>query len=193
MAHASWPEVLEFWFGASESPEFSCARDCWFEKSPDFDAMIRDRFLETHEAAAAGRLARWADGPLSALALTIVLDQFPRNMYRASPRAFATDPLAREVARSLVARGFDAVLLAVQRWFVYLPFGHAEDIAAQRESLRLFDGLRGDLRSTGAITSAMRHYAVIERFGRFPHRNAILGRTSTAEELAFLARPGSSF
>jgi len=193
MALAHWTEVLEFWFGASDSPEFGRNRRCWFEKSVEFDAQMRERFLATHEAAAAGTLATWAARPLAALALTVVLDQFPRNMFRGQPRAFATDADALAVARTMVAHRFDGLLLPVQRLFAYLPFEHAEDLAAQRESLALLEGLRGDETSTDAITYAMRHYAVIERFGRFPHRNAILGRASTPEEVAFLAQPGASF
>jgi uncharacterized protein (DUF924 family) len=188
-----WTEVLEFWFGAPDSPEFGRPRKRWFEKSAEFDALVRDRFLDTHEAAAAGRLDGWCERPLGALALVVALDQFPRNMFRGTARAFAADPQALAAARGIVARGFDAALLAVQRTFVYLPFEHAEDLAAQRESLRLFERLSGDPTTSGTFAWAMRHYAVIARFGRFPHRNAILGRESTPEELAFLAQPGSSF
>jgi uncharacterized protein (DUF924 family) len=193
VALASWAEVREFWFGAHDRPEFGRPRACWFQKSDAFDALVRDRFLSTHEAAAAGALDAWAARPLSALALAVVLDQFPRNMFRGSPRAFATDARALALAREAVAQRFDDVLLPVQRWFVYLPFEHAEDLDAQRGSLRLFERLATDAAGAGTFTYAMRHYAVIERFGRFPHRNAILGRASTPEEIAFLAQPGSSF
>jgi uncharacterized protein (DUF924 family) len=193
MAAASWSEVLEFWFGAAASPEFGRPRAAWFEKSAAFDALIRDRFLATHDAAAAGTLDGWGARPLAALALAIVLDQFPRNMFRGTPRAFASDARALALARAAVARGFDAALLPVQRWFIYLPFEHAEDLAMQRESLRLFEPLASDAAGAGTFAYAMRHYAVIERFGRFPHRNAILGRDSTPEEVAFLAQPGSAF
>jgi uncharacterized protein (DUF924 family) len=190
---AGWLDVLELWFGALGSPEFGRDRRQWFEKSDAFDGLIRERFLATHEAAAAGRLDSWAERPLAALALVVTLDQFPRNMFRGTPRAFATDAKALAVARGIVSRGFDAAYVSVQRWFAYLPFEHAEDLTAQTESLALFDRLRDDPASAGTFGYAMRHYAVIERFGRFPHRNAILGRASTPEELAFLATPGSSF
>lgn len=193
MAPASWTDVLEFWFGAHASPEFGRPRACWFQKSDAFDALLRDRFLTIHEAAATGALDAWAARPLSALALAVALDQFPRNMFRGTPRAFAADARALAVAQSAVERGFDAVLLPVQRWFVYLPFEHAEDLAMQRESLRLFEQIAAETGGAGTLTYAMRHYAVIERFGRFPHRNAVLGRESTAEEIAFLAQPGASF
>jgi uncharacterized protein (DUF924 family) len=188
-----WSDVLEFWFGAADSPEFGRYRRQWFEKSEAFDGLCRERFLPTHEAAAASRLDGWAERPLAALALVVTLDQFPRNMFRGTPRAFATDPKALAVARAIVARGFDAAYQPAQRWFAYLPFEHAEDLAAQRESLAVYERLRGDPASASPIAYAMRHYAVIERFGRFPHRNALLGRASTPEELAFLATPGSSF
>jgi len=190
---AHWSEILEFWFGASSSPELGRNRKQWFEKSDAFDALIRERFLATHEAATAGRLDGWAERPLAALALVVTLDQFPRNMFRGTPRAFASDTQALAVARGIVSRGFDAAYFPVQRWFAYLPFEHTEDLGAQTESLALVDRLRDDPTSAGTLGYAMRHYAVIERFGRFPHRNAILGRTSTPEELAFLATPGSSF
>jgi uncharacterized protein (DUF924 family) len=193
MAAASWGEVLEFWFGGFDSPEFGRPRTAWFVKSAEYDALVRDRFHATHEAALAGALDAWATRPLAALALAVALDQFPRNMFRGTPRAFAADPRALALARGVVAQGYDDVLLPVQRWFVYLPFEHAEDLAAQRESLRRFERLAADTSGAGTFAYAMRHYAVIERFGRFPHRNAILGRESTPEELAFLAQPGSSF
>ncbi len=183
--------MLEFWFGAPDSPEFGRNRKCWFEKSADFDALVRDRFLETYENAAAGKLDGWRERPLAALALVVTLDQFPRNLFRGTARAFATDPPALAVARGMIADGFDVALLPVQRTFVYLPFEHAEDLDAQREALRRFDRLAGETASV--MTYAMLHYAIIRRFGRFPHRNVILGRESTPDELAFLSRPGSSF
>jgi uncharacterized protein (DUF924 family) len=193
MSARSWTEVLEFWFGTPASPEFGRNRKCWFEKSADFDTLVRDRFLETYERAAAGKLDAWRSRPLAALALVVALDQFPRNMFRGTPRAFVADPVALTVAREMVANGADGVLLPVQRVFVYLPFEHAEDLSAQRAALGLFAGLAGDPTTSGTLEWTMRHYAVVARFGRFPHRNAILGRESTPDELAFLARPGSSF
>ncbi len=186
-------EVLEFWFGAPDSPERGRPRKRWFEKSDAFDAEVRSRFLGVFERAAAGELSHWERTPLAALALAVVLDQFPRNMFRGLARAFAADALALRVARNIVDHGFDGPLRAVERWFAYLPFEHAEDIAAQRRSLALFGSLAGDADSPGTIDYARRHYGIILRFGRFPHRNAILGRESTPEELAFLSQPGSSF
>ena len=135
-----------------------------------------------------GELERWRSTPLAALALVVVLDQFSRNMFRGTPRAFAGDPAALAAATSMVERSFDRLLSAQERIFVYLPFEHAEDLAAQRRSLALFDALDPD-----DMEYARRHYEIIARFGRFPHRNAILGRESTAEEAEFLEQPGSSF
>lgn len=183
------PEVLAFWFGADA--EYGVAQKRWFQKDPAFDAEVRRRFLSLHAELAGND--EWLDAPRECLARIIVLDQFPRNMFRGTPGAFATDPQALAVARGIVARGFDAAYLPAQRWFAYLPFEHAEDLARQGESLALFERLRGDPASASPIAYAMRHYAVIERFGRFPHRNAILGRDSTPAEVAFLATPGSSF
>jgi uncharacterized protein (DUF924 family) len=186
-------DVLDFWFGASWSEAYGKAREEWFRKSEGFDAEIRSRFASLYAAAARGDREVWRATPRSALALVVVLDQFSRNMYRGSPAAFASDARALAVAREIVARGFDAELLPVQRWFVYLPFEHAEDLDAQRESVRLFATLGPDGQQAEVQDYAQRHCDVIARFGRFPHRNAILGRTSTPEELAFLAQPGSSF
>jgi uncharacterized protein (DUF924 family) len=193
MSVRGWTDVLEFWFGAPAAPGFGRPRKQWFEKSTEYDALVRDRFLETCEAAATGRLHAWRERPLGALALVVALDQFPRNMFRGEPRAFATDRQALAVAETIVARRFDDAYLPVQRWFAYLPFEHAEDLAAQREALRLFERLSGDPTGSSALEWTMRHYAVVARFGRFPHRNAILGRESTPDEVAFLATAGSSF
>jgi uncharacterized protein (DUF924 family) len=185
--------VLDFWFGPPASPELGRPRTCWFEKSDAFDAEVRARFGSLLGKANAGELDHWTDTPFAALALTVVLDQFPRNACRGTPASFASDARALAVARSVIRRGFDRLLLPVQRWFVYLPFEHAEDLAAQRESLRLFGMLTGDPASESTIDYARRHYDVVARFGRFPHRNAILGRTSTEEETAYLEQPGSGF
>jgi uncharacterized protein (DUF924 family) len=185
--------VLDFWFGAPESPERGRPRKAWFEKSETFDAEIRARFLPTWEHAARGDFARWEATPLAALALVIVLDQFPRNMFRGTARAFDSDPLALIVARNLVERGHDRLLLPAERLFAYLPFEHAEDLAAQRRSLESFAALAADSPGQDNTDIARRHYDIIARFGRFPHRNAVLGRESTPEEIEFLKLPGSSF
>jgi uncharacterized protein (DUF924 family) len=186
-------EVLDFWFGPANSAEFGKPREVWFRKSDEFDDAIRARFLDLHRQAADGQLQRWQAAPDSLLALIVVLDQFSRNLFRGSSRAFAADAQALAAAQLAVARRDDRALLPVQRWFVYLPFEHAEDLASQRRSLELFEGLRGDADSPDTIDYARRHYDIIARFGRFPHRNAVLGRISTPEEVEFLKQPGSGF
>jgi uncharacterized protein (DUF924 family) len=187
-------EVLAFWFGAPGSPEYGRTLDKWFRKDERFDREIVTRYGTLIEQALAGELALWSDEPRSALAHIVVLDQFTRNVYRDSPRAFAGDARALAAARALVATGGDETLLPVQRSFVYLPFEHAEDLQAQNEGVALFERLAAsDARMSGALDWACRHQVVIARFGRFPHRNAVLGRTSTPEELEFLQQPGSRF
>ena len=190
---ARYREVIDFWFGPVDSTEYGKPREAWFKKSDAFDDAIRARFLELHRQAADGQLLPWQDAPESLLALIVVLDQFSRNLFRGSSRAFATDAAALAAAQLAVARGFDRLLLPVQRWFVYLPFEHAEDLALQLRSMELFEGLRGDPDSAATIDYARRHFEIIARFGRFPHRNAILGRVSTPEEIEFLQQPGSGF
>ncbi|HKB74235.1 MAG TPA: DUF924 family protein [Burkholderiales bacterium] len=180
--------MLDFWFGAPGSRERGRPRKLWFQKSEPFDAEIRRRFLATWERAASGELERWQATPLASLGIVVTLDQFPRNMFRGTARAFATDSLALAAARETIAREFDRLLSPVERSFVYLPFAHAEDLAAQRRSLVLFHASDRE-----NVESARRHYEIIARFGRFPHRNAVLGRQSTAEETEFLKQPGSSF
>jgi uncharacterized protein (DUF924 family) len=191
---ASADEVLHFWFGDPATPASRRPRTRWFEKDPAFDAECSRRFLALHERAAAGELRAWADEPHSALALLLLLDQFPRNLFRGTARAFATDAQARDVARHVLARGYDVALPPVWRWFMYLPFEHSEDIHDQRLAVSLFENLAPhDADSRGALDYARQHLDIIERFGRFPHRNAALGRESTPEEVAFLREPGSSF
>ena len=187
-------EVLDFWFGAPGTPDYLQPRKAWFSKNPDFDAEIRERFGSRIEAAIAGSLDAWAATPPGALARILLLDQFTRNSWRDTPRAFAGDAQALAAARAMVATGQDLQLPPVQRGFVYLPYEHAEDLAAQDESVRLFTALAREAPDQAEdLDYAHRHREIVRRFGRFPHRNAILGRTSTPEELAFLKQPGSSF
>lgn len=175
-------EVLHFWFGELDEAQ-------WFKVDPALDETIRARFLGVHQAVARETPADATAVPAVALATVIVLDQFSRNMFRGTPRAFATDPQALHVASEAVDLGIDVVLTPQERVFLYLPFEHAEDRATQAQSVALFEKLaEGDF-----LDYAKRHKVIIDRFGRFPHRNAILGRTSTDEELAFLREPGSSF
>lgn len=180
MSNPQVAEVLRFWF--DEHPKD------WFVKNPAFDAQIRSRFLALHEDAAAGQLAHWADAPRSCLALVIVLDQFPRNMFRGEARAFAADPLARAAARVIRDRGWDKQMTQPEQLFAYLPLEHSESMADQNLSCELMKDFGEE-----QLRYALRHREIIERFGRFPHRNGILGRESTAAEIEFLKQPGSGF
>jgi len=186
--------VFEFWFGAPGTPEHGTDRPEWFRKDPAFDAQIRETFGSLIERALRGELESWQAAPRSALAQIIVLDQFTRNVFRDTPRAFAGDARALAAARALVGTRQDEALGPHERAFAYLPFEHAEGIEMQQEGVRLFSRLAEQAPETASsLDYAQRHLAIIQRFGRFPHRNAILGRRSTAEELAFLQQPGSSF
>lgn len=185
--------LLDFWFAPAGDPAREKHRDLWFKSTEEFDALVRVNFLADHELAAAGALAAWEAEPESALALVLLLDQVPRNIFRGTPRAYATDPQARAAAERAMARGFDRKVPPVWRSFFYLPLHHSEDIADQRRSLALFEALPRDPDFPDDLRYARRYNEIIARFGRFPHRNAILGRPSTPEEIAFLADPDSSF
>lgn len=167
-------DVVSFWKEAG--PER------WFNKNAAFDKEIRERFFDTYEAAAAGRLSDWEQSAQGALALLILLDQFPRNMFRGDARAFATDPLARAITAGAIIRGFDGQVPKELRSFFYLPFEHSEDLADQERCIAL-NKASGD---ADGVKWAEIHADIIRRFGRFPHRNAALGRTTTPEEQAFL-------
>jgi len=186
-------EVLDFWFGVPGSEQFGRAREFWFIKSAATDELIRSRFGASVEAALRGELQHWANGEArDALALILLLDQFTRNIFRNSARAFAGDDAALAIARRLAADGRHRELAPIERWFAYLPFEHSEGIEDQRESLRRF----GELAQDGLaepLVWARKHCDVIARFGRYPHRNELLGRASTAEEIDFLRQPGSRF
>ena len=186
-------EVLAFWFGEPGSPDCCKPRAEWFVKSDAFDARIRERFGATVQAALDGGCEHWCDDRRGALAYLIVLDQFTRNIHRGTPAAFAGDPQALAAARRIVERGWDKACQPAQRSFCYLPFEHSESAADQQESLRLFGELKRETGDGGGYDWALKHQRVIERFGRFPHRNDILGRPSTEEEIAFLREPGSRF
>jgi uncharacterized protein (DUF924 family) len=178
MADHRAEEVLSFWFGQDAKR--------WFEKNATFDAEIRSRFLPLYEQLSAN--TDWLSQPRDCLARIVVLDQFPRNMFRGTPRAFAADPLALAAAKHAVGNGFDRNLQLVEKQFVYLPFEHSESLADQERACQLMKALNEDL-----YDWAIRHKRIIERFGRFPHRNEILGRKSTPEEIEFLKQPGSGF
>jgi uncharacterized protein (DUF924 family) len=174
-------DVLRFWFGEVEEP-----REEWFRKDEDFDREIRDRFETLYESAASGELDAWRETAEGSLALVIVLDQFPRNMFRGDPRCYSTDEKALDTAKRAVDRALDRELPPLRRTFLYMPFMHSEDLADQRRSVELFRGM-----DSGGY--AVRHMEIVERFGRFPHRNEVLERDTTPEEAEFLTQPGSSF
>jgi uncharacterized protein (DUF924 family) len=188
-------EVLDFWFLPPSSDGHGKQRAEWFRKDASFDAAIAERFGAALALALEGGLRDWdSQGALGTLARILVLDQFTRNAGRGTPASFAGDALALEAARELLARGADRTMTPIERWFAYLPFEHAEDLAMQDLSVALFAELAAlDPGLAGALDYAHRHRAVIARFGRFPHRNAILGRASSADELEFLSQPGSGF
>ena len=180
--------LLDFWFGPEGDPGRERHREIWFKATEEFDAALRREFLSDYEAAAAGALRAWEASPEAATALVLLLDQVPRNIFRGTPRAYATDPAARAAADRAIERGFDQLVPPAWRIFFYMPFHHSEDIADQRRSQALFNVLprnpdrRGSLRRYGHP-----YIEVIGRFGRFPHRNEILGRQSTPAEIAFMA------
>jgi len=174
--------VIKFWF-----EEITPAQ--WWRKSDEFDAFIRDRFSALHQTAIRCELFEWRCRPLGRLAEIIVLDQFSRNIFRDQAEAFAHDSLALALAQQTIAAGIDQRLTAKQRGFIYMPYMHSESQKIQTQSVQLF----GQPGLDAQLSSAQRHRDVIKRFGRFPHRNKILGRASTTEEQAFLNQPGSSF
>jgi len=185
-------KILDFWFAPPGSAEYGKTRELWFRKDPAVDQSIRERFGAAVESALAGAFGDWAT-PRGTLARVILLDQFTRNIFRETPRAFAGDGIAVAVSTAAIASRDDQALIPVGRWFMYMPFVHAEDAAAQLKSLELFARLRDETGLSDPFIWAERHAAVIRRFGRYPHRNAILGRASSAEEIEFLATAGSGF
>ena len=192
---ASQPrEILEVWFGAPGAPDAGQPRDWWFKASDEVDARLRARFGALHAAAERGECDAWAEaGPHAALALVIVFDQLSRNLHRGTPAAFACDARALAVTQGMLARQDDTPLAPLERWFAYMPLEHSEVVAVQEESLRRFRELADDAGLTEERRYAERHAEIVRRFGRFPHRNAILGRVSTEAEVEFLAQPGSAF
>ena len=168
-------KIIDFWFADD-------IRKLWFKSTPEFDRMLFERFEDTLQQAGRGELEHWLENPAGCLALVIILDQFPLNMYRGSAQSFATEAQSREVAKVAIENGFDKALPAEQQAFLYMPFMHSEDLADQELALKLFDqpGMESNLRF------ASHHHAIVETYGRFPHRNAVLGRTSTAVEIEYL-------
>lgn len=193
--------ILQFWFGEEVSNQAIAKSQAalWWSKNAVIDAQMRAEFSDWLDAAAKGALVHWQQQPASYLALIILLDQFPRNIYRGTASAFAYDTQALSLAQQGVANGLDQQLTPIQRVFFYLPLEHAEDLAAQEQAISLFAQLEQMVSPAeqalfaGYTEFARKHRDIIARFGRFPHRNAILGRRSSAEELAFLSQPGSGF
>ena len=188
-------DVLDFWFGAPGSATAGQSRREWFVKQDAFDAIIRTRFGATIAQALTGGLREWDDeGPQGTLARILVLDQFTRNAHRNTPGAFEGDALALAAARQLADSGAHLALTPLQRSFAYMPFEHAEDAFMQARAVALFTALAAEHPGFDeTLDYAHRHRGVIARFGRFPHRNEILGRASTPEEIEFLRQPGSRF
>ncbi len=201
--HEDGERILEFWFGrerTATAAEVAAEKsELWWGKNEHTDREIATRFTAATEAVAAGELASWAESPRGLLALIICADQFPRNIYRNSPKAFACDPIALNFAKLCVDGGAARQLRPIERVFAYLPFEHSEVLAEQQRSLALYEELAEsvDAAETELFENycdyARQHHDIIARFGRFPHRNRILGRPSSAEEVAFLEQPGSSF
>jgi uncharacterized protein (DUF924 family) len=176
-------DVLKFWFEELTPKQ-------WFEKSDAIDGLIRKRFLPVHEQASQCELSEWRNSPEGRLAEVIVLDQFSRNLFRGQPQSFAHDSLALALAQEAIHVGDDQKVTPAQRVFLYMPFMHSESKKIHERAVVLYQSLKGFETN---LNFEMRHKAIIDRFGRFPHRNAILGRFSTPEELEFLKQPGSSF
>ena len=186
-------EVLAFWFGREDEFGYGEFREAWFRKDPEFDQQVQERFGPLYERAAAGELDGWREEARSCLALVICLDQFPRNMFRGDGRTHATDDKALETARYALERALDRELPPFQRVFVYMPFMHSESVEDQRRSVELFGRLAEKPGAPDLTSYAVGHMEIVERFGRFPHRNVILGRETTPEEAEFLQGPDSSF
>jgi uncharacterized protein (DUF924 family) len=195
-------QILDFWFGVDFDPSAPPADDrqrLWFGKDSATDQLIRTRFGDGVEAAARGALDGWASHPRGRLALIVLLDQFTRNIHRDNPEAFACDAKALTLCLEGLTRDHDRALAPLQRVFFYLPMEHAEDLALQERCVAAFETLRAEAPAAsekafdGFLDYARRHRDIIGRFGRFPHRNAVLGRISTQAETDFLAQPGSSF
>ena len=178
----TYQSVLDFWFKEVGSQQ-------WWQKDDAFDQLIRERFFDLHQQAIQAELFTWRQTPQGRLAEVIVLDQFSRNLFRDQPESFQYDPMALALAQEVVALGYDLELPAEQRAFLYMPYMHSESALIHQQAVKLFKE-RGQ---ESNYQFELKHKVIIDRFGRYPHRNAILGRTSTAEEIEFLKQPGSSF
>ena len=179
-------DVLEYWFGSPSSPEFGDRDNRWFRGGPAFDVELREKYLGLYEQAWNGELDHLRDNWRGCLALILLFDQFSRNMFRGTPRAFAADPRALALAEHAIEQGFDKDRLPTELTFFYLPFEHSENLENQHRSVALRSALPEHDHTAEAIEHAVRHKEVFERFGRYPHRNAVLGRISTEDEIEFL-------
>lgn len=176
--------ILDFWFVQTQPQQ-------WFQVNEEFDQSVKKQFEESYQLAADGVYEDWKNDADGALALVILLDQMPRNMYRGTPKAFATDGKALVVSKYAISKGLDQVLSASKRRFLYLPFEHSENLNDQRRCVELFEAMKDD--DPLAYEYAVKHFDVIEKYDRFPHRNKILGRENTAEEEEYLSQPGAGF
>ncbi len=185
-------EILEFWFDDSANENASGYRQIWFQPDDDFRQSAQ-RFEADYERAARGELSEWRQNPEGALALILLLDQFPNLLFPKTARAFESDELAREIAHEAIGKGFDQHFSDIHRWFFYLPLEHSENLSDQRRAVELFGALEPNETNAVGLDFAKRHQRVIERFGRFPNRNQALGRQDTPEESEFLAGPDAPF
>lgn len=193
--HLDGQAVLDFWYGPKGSDEFGKNRDVWFSSGggPEFDEACRQHCAPHYDLAVAGNYDAWGESALGSLALIILFDQIPRNIFRGQAKSFATDSRALETARRVVDNRWDHDMLDVERLFAYLPFEHSEDLEDQRQCVALYESLPDSDKRAEWVSYAVQHMEIIERFGRFPHRNEILGRPSTAEEVDFLDETGLRF
>jgi uncharacterized protein (DUF924 family) len=182
-------QILQFWFGLPDSPDYGNFQGWWFKASAEDDRKIAELFTADYEFAAAGYLEGWQGWPESCLALVLLLDQMPRNLFRGQVKAFATDEMVLSIAQQAIKSKVDRELLTVQRWFLYLPFQHSESLTNQEISLELFSSSPDHPAKARAVAAAEEHLWLIQEFGRFPHRNKVLGRVSTPAELAYLEQP----
>ncbi|MBL4666609.1 MAG: DUF924 domain-containing protein [Sneathiella sp.] len=182
-------KILNFWFHPEDHPDYGTARVEWFRKDPKFDAEIKQNFLFLYVKAKEGQLLQWTENRQGCLALILLFDQFSRNMFRDSPDAFQTDGKAREIARLVLSNGFFNDYKPLEKTFIVLPLEHSENMPDQKKSVELFKSFGNE----NEITYAERHYDVIAKFDRFPHRNEVLSRVSSEDEITFLSGPNSSF
>jgi len=177
-----YTDVIDFWFTEIEPKQ-------WWQKDLEFDQLIKNRFGALHQQANAGELFQWRTSAQGSLAEVIILDQFSRNIYRDKPESFASDPLALALAQTAISKGLDMALSESERSFLYLPFMHSESQVIHKQAVSLYEALG----NAGNLDFELKHKVIIDEFGRYPHRNHILGRQSSPEEIAFLKQPGSSF